>query len=349
MFIARSLHRIFAASVLFALVIVAAFMDSVVYAQSTGIGFTPRQDITVRAGSSAEGALYVTNLDKKSAATLKVRVVDFTAADQTGSAELVVDTSADPTPWSLRPFLKVPDTVVLQPGESKQVPYTIAIPQKQGAGSYYSVVQYTAEGNSTQQVTVRASGASMLFVTVPGKAREQLSLRHFGPYVTAPNTTNGSFRSLFIGKAPTTIAYVVHNNGSVAEMPAGSIEISNIFGKQVRLIKNANPKRNVALIGQERRIEVCVQESTKQVRDSGGALQVSYCKDPKLPPGIYKARLSVLYGINGSSTQEIERTAIFWYVPIWSIVALVIIVAFLAFGIFKLRTVYVRYRARTKA
>ena len=349
MFITKDLHKFFAASLLVALIVVAFVVNNTVYAQSNGLGFTPRKDVSVQAGKSVDGNLYVTNLDKKAVVNLRVQIVDFTSANQTGSVTLVTDKSADPTPWSLRPFIKVPETLVLQPGESKQVPFTVAIPKNQGAGSYYGVVQYVPESDTSQEVTVNASGGTMVFVTVPGKAREQMSLQQFGAYELDAKKQTGSFKSLFTNTTPMSLAYVVRNTGNVAESPAGSIEITNIFGKRVRVINNANPHGNLALIGQERRIEVCIESGKRVVRDNAQNVELEYCKKPRLLPGVYKAHLNVFYGINGSNTQEIDKTVVFWYVPYWSVGVLLVILAVLAFGLYRLRDVYGVYKAKRKA
>jgi hypothetical protein len=348
-FITRNLHRVFAASLLVALVVIAMVMNTVVHAQSTGLGVVPRKDVSVKAGETFEDKLYVTNLNKSASLKIAVSIVDFSAANQTGSTALKLNVNADPTPWSLKPFVKVPAAITLAPGETKNVPYTITIPKNQGAGSYYSAVRYTAVGEGGQNVTVSASAATLVFVTVPGKATEQMSLQKFGPYVPAVTKgsprTEGRFQSFFVSNQPTVFAYLLRNNGNVAESPAGSIEITNIFGKQTRLIKDANPKSNLALIGQERRFEVCIAPGLKEVDDNGIKTKVDYCKDPQLLPGVYKAHLNVFYGINGSTTQEIDKTVIFWYMPYWAIAVLLAILAIIAFGIYKLRAAYVTYRS----
>jgi Bacterial protein of unknown function (DUF916) len=345
MFMTKNLHRFFAAGVLLVIVVAALVVQNVAYAQSTGLGIAPRKDLTVQAGKSIEDKLYVTNLNKSASLKLTITVIDFASKNQTGSAALKLDKGADPTPWSLRPFVELPETITLAAGETKNIPYTVQIPKKQGAGSYYSAIQYTAEGAAGESVSVNASAATLMFVTVPGKAQEQMTLQKFGPYVREDKQQDGVFRSLFIGAQPDRFAYILQNTGTVAESPAGSIEVTNIFGKHIRRVKDANPKRNVALIGQTRRFEVCLDTATKQVMDNGTPTKIEYCKPPNLMPGIYKVHLNAFYGINGSNTQEIDTTAILWYFPWWAIIVATAGIAVLAFVVYKLGTVaYVRYR-----
>ncbi len=77
--------------------------------------------------------------------------------------------SAPQTPWSLKPYITLPDSVTVEPGKSKLIPFTLKFPSGVGAGSYYSAVEYAAiSGNDQEKVNVAASSASLIFVTVPG-------------------------------------------------------------------------------------------------------------------------------------------------------------------------------------
>ncbi len=212
------------------------------------------------------------------------------------------------------------------------------IPEGQGAGSYYSAIKYDPEIGESGDENVMISGAptQLIFVTVPGKATELMELKKFGTYNIKDKETDGKFQSLWATQ-PKKLAYLLHNSGNVAESPSGSIVIKNIFGKQVKTIDNANPKKNLALIDQTRRFEVCFASETKEVEQDGRKTKVETCKDQKFLPGMYKAHMSLFYGINGSSTQEINAVATFWYLPWWFIGVIVAIIAALAFVIYKVR------------
>lgn len=330
------------------LVVITGLVGAQVSAQSTGVGVNPRVDHTIRPGESATGRLLVSNLNRSADLTVTVKIVDFSAYDETGTPRLLTADNAEQTAWSLKPYLNLPSTVEVPAGEQKYIDYSIQIPQNVGAGSYYSAIQYIATGQDGGNVALNAAPTTLAFVTVPGRATELLTLDKFGAY-QATNDNKGGFKSFFTTRAPQQLAYRLTNSGTVAESPKGSIIVKNIFGKEVATIDNANPKSNLALIGQTRRFDVCLKSATREAQAENGQ-QVSNveCEDMKLAPGIYTASAALLYGINGSNTQEINATATFWYMPVWFIIVVLVILALIALGIFFLRKKLMAGRVKTR-
>lgn len=307
-------------------------------AQSTGLRINPRVDVTVSSGDSQSGQLLIANLNRDIPITVDLSVVDFKSTDETGTPTPLLEENAEQTPWSLKPYINIPSTVELDAGESKYIPYSIRIPESRGAGSLYSAIKYDprpAEGEDT--VVISGSPMQLIFVTVPGSATELLSLKQFGAYKIDQGETVGTFASIFFNSQPEKLAFLLDNRGNVAESPAGSILIKNAFGSVVKTIDNANPKNNLALIDQTRRFEVCIETSVKEIEQDGRNVDLESCKNPGLAPGLYTAELSVFYGINGSSTQEINATASFWYLPLWFIGIVIGVLAILAFIIVLIR------------
>lgn len=292
---------------------------------SAGLGITPRKDIVVEAGKSVTDRLQVINLDSNKELKATLQVVDFGAQDESGTPSLRLDENADRTPWSLEPFLKAPSSVIVPAGESKYIDFTVNIPAGQGAGSYYSAIRYIAEGTGGGQVAVGASGATLVFVTVPGKTKESLILQKFGAYTS--NNTNGKYQSFFTAAPPKELAFTLKNQGNVAERPTGSILIKNMFGKTTKLVEDANPKASLALIDQTRLFQTCIEQPARDADDQD-------CKPLSLMPGRYTAQLSAFYGINGNQTQDIEGSASFWYLPTWFIIVMLVVILAIAGGIY---------------
>jgi len=334
----RDMKKLLQSVTVLSLFVAAVFVGSHTNAQSTGLGVNPRKDLTVYPGKSVSDQLYISNLNKNVATKVNLNVVDFKSNGETGTPALQLQENAPQTPWSLKPFITLPKTIELGPGESKYIPFSIRIPEGQGAGSYYSAIKYDPQpGEGSDTVVISGAPSQLVFVTVPGKATELMNLKKFGGYDIKDNQENGSFKSLYIGSQPQKLAYLLQNAGNVAESPSGSIQIKNIFGKQVKFIKNANPKENLALIDQTRRFEVCIESETKEVKQDGRTTKVESCKNPGLLPGIYRAHMSLFYGINGSNTQEINATTTIWYLPLWFIGVILVVLAALAFAIYKIR------------
>jgi hypothetical protein len=320
-----------------AVVILLASSGGAVQAQSAGLGITPRKDLVVEPGKSITDQLQIINLDNDEDLRVTLQVIDFGSQDETGTPALKLEANAPQTEWSLKPFLNAPKSVRIAPGKSEYIKFTINIPAGQGAGSYYSAIRYVAEGDNGGQVAVGASGATLVFVTVPGKTKESLLLQKFGAYESKPRTTEGEYRSLFVKSAPKELAFTLKNQGNVAERPAGSIVIKNMFGKHTALIKDANPKISLALIDQTRRFQACITTPDKNSDETE-------CKATSLAPGRYTATLNAFYGINGNDTQEILATASFWYLPTWFLIVMAVVVGALVLGGF---LIYRRFTGRS--
>ncbi|SRR6266568_7900375 len=308
-------------------------------AASNGLGITPRKDYTLQPGAHVSDTLYINNLSQTQPLTVTLHLVDFSAQDQTGSPSLDLRPNAPQTTWSIKPFLQLPSTVNVPAGKAVNVPITLSIPATQGAGSYYSAVEYTAQNTPGQQnVTLAASSVTLMFVTVPGHAAEHMQLQQFGAFIPSSDDETGTFSSLFFTTPPKVLAYLLQNQGNVAEQPTGSILVKNMFGKQVKVIEQANPKQQLALIGQTRRFEACMQQSSQVTKAASGETQTTIsCNTPHLAPGRYTVELAVFYGLNGSANQEIVGTATFWYLPVWFLILMVVVLFAIVLGVYLLQ------------
>ncbi len=299
-------------------------------AGSTGLTIQPRKNYVINPGQTVTDKLQVGNLDTKDDLALTFRVIDFTYNGTSGSPKLNLDQSAQPTPWSLRPFMKLPDSMTVKAGQTNTFNFSISVPKTQGAGSYYSAILYQAAGGNSGNVALNASGVSLVFVSVPGTVNESLSLQKLGAYASPNSGTTGQF--VYIAtSAPEMIGYTLKNAGNVTESPAGSLTLKDMFGRQVTTVSKTNTNDSLALLGQTRLFATCIESKAEQVKLLGGTATGTdtTCVKPKLTPGRYTVSLDVFYGQNGNQTHEINATAHFWYLPWWFILALIVIVAVL--------------------
>lgn len=303
---------------------------------SSGLSITPRKNYIINPGQTITDKLTMGNLDNSSDLNLSLRMIDFTYSNQSGTPKLNLAANAQPTPWSLRSFTTLPKSVVVPKGGSKTITYSITIPKNQGAGSYYSAILYQAGSPNGGNVALNASGVTLAFVSVPGKVNENMTLQKLGAYNSDDNGTTGSFVFVDMNEQPKMVAFTLKNEGNVFESPAGSIIVKNIFGHQVANI-STNTNQSLALLGQTRLFTSCIKTKQDQVKVLGGTSKDTTCVSPGLMPGRYSVKLDVFYGQNGNQTREITGTASFWYLPIWFIVTVVVILALLAFGIWRLQ------------
>src|SRR5690606_28207407 len=132
---------------------------------------TPKKEYVIESGKDVKDELRIRNLDDTKPLELTLRVIDFTYTDDGGTPKLILDENAPQTSWSLRPYMTVENQVTIEPGATKTVPISVAIPKEVGAGSYYSAIIYAAgsEGfTEASNVGLSASGVTLVFTTVPG-------------------------------------------------------------------------------------------------------------------------------------------------------------------------------------
>lgn len=307
-----------------------------VSADSAGLSITPRKNYTISPGQTVTDKLTVGNLNTSTDLNLTLKMIDFTFFDQSGTPKLMLADNAPTTTWSLKPFTTLPKTVTVPKGSTKTVNFTITIPKTQGAGSYYSAIEYAAGGNgSGGQVGLNASGVSLVFVSVPGIVHENMTLQKFGAYQSPDNGVTGSYVFIATKSEPRQLAFTLKNSGNVAENPAGSIVLKNMLGHKVTTINNINSGNSLALLGQSRLFLTCIKTTEKTEQLEGQPAKTTACANPGLMPGRYTANLDVFYGQNGNQTKEVTGTASFWYLPVWFIAAVIIIILLLAYLIYR--------------
>ena len=304
---------------------------------SASLSIAPKKNYVIEPGKSVDDKLTIRNLDSTQRLELSLRVVDFTFTDNGGTPKLFLAEDSPQTTWSLKSYIDIPKSVVIEPGATKTIDMSVSIPANQGAGSYYSAIVYGTGAGEGGNVGLSASGVTLAFVTIPGQVTENLALKKFGLY--DPKATGDIKGYRFItGEEPSVIGYTLENSGNVAEAPAGSITIKDIFGRE-RTIENVNPNGSLALIGQTRTYKACIKLAAQNEDFKGTTAEGSVCTSPGLWPGYYKSTLNLFYGQNGNLTKEVTGTASFWYLPLWFVIVFLVVLAAVVIGIW--RGVYV--------
>jgi hypothetical protein len=335
----------------FAVLIAAAYVLPALPAHavsSAALSIVPKKNYTIEAGKSIKDKLVIRNLDSKEPLQLSLRVVDFTFTDDGGTPKLFLAEDAPQTTWSLKPFLTIPKNVTVKPNGSESVDMSVAVPKGHGAGSYYSAIVYSSGSSEGGNVGLSASGVTLVFTSIPGKVSEDLKLEKFGAY--AGKTGQKPDYKFITADMPEMMAYTLNNKGNVTESPVGSISLKDMWGHEYS-IDDVNPNKSLALIGQTRTFTACIKLKVNQIELGGGTTQSTECTGPGLWPGLYTASLDVFYGQNGNNTQEITKVTHFLYLPWWALVILIIILAVVAYYVWRIirRVKYGRPGPRTKA
>jgi len=299
-------------------------------AQSSSLSIAPRKDYVIESGDSIDDKLTIRNIDQVNDLQLYLQVIDFTFQDDSGTPKLLLDTDAEPTPWSLRNYMTVPTTANVPAGGSVTLDMNIDLPPEIGAGGLYSAIVYSTSAPSGGNLGLAASGVTLAFVNIPGEVNQDLKLQKFGAYKASTRSYN-----YFNINEPTTMGYTLLNNGNVFESPLGTINLKSMFGQEYE-ITNINPNKSLALIGQERTFQACIKLSTEKVEFQGRESDATSCASPGLWPGLYTASIDIVYGQNGNVSKEIAKTVHFWYLPVWFIIIAVLAILAAAFYIWRL-------------
>lgn len=304
---------------------------------SSSLSIAPRKDYTIGPGKTIEDKLLIRNLDGESELQLSLRAIDFSFDDKIdsgGSPKLFLDQNATQTTWSLRPFIKLPQSVTVPAKGSVSIDYSITIPENQGAGSYYSAIVYSSGSGEGGNVGLSASGVTLVFANVPGEVKQDLQLKQFGAY-NILSAEKGEFQ-FFTTQEPQRMGYTLQNSGNVAESPMGSISLKNVlFGKEYQ-IESVNPNKSLVLLGQTRTFTSCIKTQAQRLDFEGSRTEATQCTESELWPGIYTAQIDLLYGQNGNLTKEISKTTTFFYFPWWFIAVVVAVLAIIGYFVWKI-------------
>jgi hypothetical protein len=313
---------------------------------SSALSINPRQNFAADPGDTINSKLTISNIDGQQPLFLSLRMRDFTFTDDSGVPKIYLADNAPQTPWSLKPFTALPKNIVTIPaGGSKTINYSLKIPKNQGGGSYYSAIQYASGAGSGSNVSLSASGVTLVFVNVSGKVNEHLDLTKLGAYI--PNKSDAGGKFVFIATTqPKQISYSLKNSGNVAENPTGSIIVKNMFGHTVANIADANINKALALIGQTRRFDACMVTKKQDVNFTNQNTSTNVCGNIRLWPGRYSIQLSTFYGFNGNVTQEVSGSASFWYLPWWF---LLLVAAIITYGVYKYKKIKRGLAARKRS
>lgn len=265
----------------------------------SGIRLSPvRNDLIIDPGQSKTVQLILQNVTNGNA-TFQAIVNDFTTNNNQGTPELIVGKDAN-NPHGLRQYISpIPNITV---GANKAVPVnvTITIPKDVTGGGYYGAVRFApVSSGSSKTVSISASVASLILVTVPGPGlNENLSL------TSLVAEKNGDSGSLFYSNKGIQVAATFYNGGNVQLEPYGKITVQDMAGNviETKLINTANPPGNV-LPGSSRVFTVNL--------DKLGTF------------GKYKVTANFGYGNQG---HLLSATTTFYVVAPWMIAVVVIIV-----------------------
>lgn len=301
------IHRSFAAVVGVLLVLVSGVAP--VAAQTTSSKTAPtangfrvspvRSELTIDKGKSQTISVSVEN-PSSVAVSAKAVVNDFVASDdESGTPRLILDNNAPSPKNSFRDLVQAIPDVQLAGGERKDVSVKITVPSTASSGGYYGAIRFLPANNTnTSIVGLTASVGTIVLVTVPGNLTQKLDLVQLS---AAQNKKPKSF----ITSGNVEVLTRLKNSGDIHVQPFGRVNVKNMFGKTVASYEfnNNDPRANI------------LPGSTRKFDDPLGK---------KTLFGRYTIEANLGYSQGGG--ELISSKAVFWYVPTWALIALLVLV-----------------------
>lgn len=202
-----------------------------------------------------------------SAIELTPRAEDFTALEEGWNVKFLDERSSASHRYTLSSWIKFEtSTLLLNPGEARQVKVFIDAQRLSPGGHYASILAEIKQDREAGQIGLRGILSSLLFVrTATGQERVEGAIQSF-----AGQQRYFSF--------PTMYALRFQNTGNVELVPYGLLEIKNYWGKVVAK-GIVNEASLITLPESIRRYEISVKPLSSLVW-----------------PGIYKAQLILHIG-----------------------------------------------------
>jgi hypothetical protein len=209
-----------------------------------GLKVSPvRTDLKIKPGESQIIDIYVQNVTN-SPAELKVIINDLASDDESGQPRILLDENDSAPSHSLKAYVAKISNFSLQPQEQKIIKVRVAIPANAAGGGYFGAVRFApTSSNSGKNVSLSASVASLLLVTVPGDIKEQVGIDSFH---VVRDTTSGKASSFFTNGSGLSAVIRFKNSGNVQEAPFGKIVVKR-SGKTVGTfeVNNTTPRGSI--------------------------------------------------------------------------------------------------------
>jgi len=240
-------------------------------------------DFAVDPGESASGEIRLFN-EQSYAVIVRAEALNFEASegDEGRGIPNFYPPGEDRGGRALAPWLVLPEPLVIPAGARQSARFQVNVPTGAEPGSRFGAVQlaFTPLDGPGSGVGVSGAIASLILLRVNGESVESLSLTGF-------RADRKLAESL-----PIRFQVSVDNAGTVHLRPSGTINIRNLFGRQVASIE-VNPEGRSALPGAARRFDAAWEGR-------------------RFAFGPYKADLAIQYGQDGALAGQASFSVFPW-------------------------------------
>lgn len=285
-------------------------------APGSGLRISPtRNDLSLVPGDSREVTQTVRNVTQN-AVTVEPVLNDFESDGRTGEPRLIGDPN-QVSAYSLREFIDVPEAFDLEVDEEREVVITVRVPDNASPGAYFGSMLYRATPKGATgdgQVSLVASVGSLILLEVPGDITEKIEIKDISAYLS------DKAGSLFT-KKPDAVGILIENQGNSFSQPFGKVSVRDWRGNDIFIfeLNNGSPRGSVLPKSTRLFTNELFNIETRTVNGE----EVIEKNSPINWPGRY----TIVGNISHGSTGEIFTVqSSFWYIPLWAIIALVVLV-----------------------
>ncbi|MCA9346954.1 hypothetical protein KC930_00010 [Candidatus Saccharibacteria bacterium] len=301
-----------------ALMILAATAVAPVGAQdggsASGLRISPtRNEVTVAPGETGQAKFNIKNVTS-GPIVVKSQLNDFDPQED-GSPKPLKDGESNAA--SIKSFITLPSDLSLTPDQDDDVVIPISIPDNQAPGAYYGVVLFQgvpANQTGGGQVSLTGSVGGIILVNVPGNIKESMQLVSIRAGRATPGSNNEIRLSNVFAQPFDRVQIKVKNTGNSFLKPFGKVTITNWRGSEVASyeMNDSDPRANV------------LPDSQRVFTNNIEGVKL---------PGRYTITAGISYGDGGDVlTQKVNV----WYLPIWTVVVSVLVLAAIVFAILRL-------------
>lgn len=246
-----------------------------------------RTDIEIPAGTSKNVPVTITNLTGGQITVTPISN-DFVAGDERGTPALILDPDQFAPTHSLKRFMRPLQNITIEPNKARTVNVTITVPKDAQAGGYFGAIRFApTTPDSGGQVNLSASVASLILMTVPGPAIEEVNLTDFD--IQQNGVTNSYFQSS--NDLQATVRF--ENKGNIQIGPIGKVSVTQGDKVVYDVDFNNKEQRDMILPDSARRWDIPL----KNIGSFGN----------------YTVKATFTYGTK-NKTFEVEKS--FWVVPL---------------------------------
>ena len=329
-------------------VFVAIFVFSAILPlfKANALTVTPKVELNADPGTTLRISIKLTNEERQSR-TFYLRYENFNSQDESGTPSFTTRKEG------LSTWIKSQDSITLGPGETVDVPVDINVPKEAEPGGHFAAAFFSLEPPEPTPdkgaVAIGTRLGTLILLRVNGDFIQNATILEF----------NTAGKKKIFTQLPIQFYYRFQNTGDDHQKPLGDIQITNIFGRTIKLL-SANTIDGSVLPKSIRRF-------TSVWTEQGGSLKqepvVDLVEAPKLPfwPtvkqqwnnftfGRYTANLKVVYGTKELKSTHSEVT--FYIIP-WQLLSVavptgLVLLILLRFGLKRYNKYIIAKAAKSK-